>query len=128
METPELFPSILSDVVSNRFEIERKRLEAERRQLVEERINLDTRWKMNESNLALLGRLDQNGTAEPVTIITLMEAGETAMKALKRFTRSELAQRIRLDNPNLEFSEGSVVKPIKKGIDSRNVRMVQPHQ
>jgi hypothetical protein len=114
-------------VSSNRIKVERKRLEGERQQLNEERTRWEAKWNTNQSNLALLDRLSGEDGAEDAPM-TLIKAGVEAMKALKRFTRSQMVDRIRADYPDLQFSDSSVVKPIRRAMASRNVRMVQAHQ
>ena len=51
-----------------------------------------------------------------------------AMRRLKRFTRKELADHVRHLYPELEFSDFSVVKPMKQSEALGHVKLVQPSQ
>jgi hypothetical protein len=49
------------------------------------------------------------------------------MKAMKRFSRRELADRIKQEHPTVQFSEHSLSKPLSIAIKGGTVKMVKPN-
>ena len=99
----------------------------ELKRLSQEKEELTKRLDIVASNIALLHKIADNGKADE-ELPSLSGATMEAMEALKRFTRAELAARIKHVYPEMEFNEGSVMKPVKKAMDEGHVSLAQRNQ
>jgi hypothetical protein len=104
------------DMIAKKIQLEIDRLTQRKNELARE-------LEIVASNLSVLHKVSENGHEPPPP--TLSVATVSVMQAMKRFSRTELAERIRHTYPDLEFNEGSVVKPIKKAMSDQKVRLVQ---
>ena len=100
-------------------------MQQERQKLVTEKDQLLKNLEIVTSNIALLDKFCGSGKREPTP--RLIDAAPQAMEAMKRFTRSELAERIKQEHPSLEFAEGSLGKPLTIALKAGRVKLVQPN-
>jgi hypothetical protein len=96
------------------------------KRLMEEKAELSKRLDIVAAGIALLHKISDNGKGE--ILPPLGAAVDEAASSLKRFTRAELAERIKQLYPELEFNEGSVMKPLKKAVEGGKAKCVQPNQ
>lgn len=112
---------------SNLIYVKTSKIDLELKRLVEEKNDLVRKLEIIGSNIALLHKVSGNGN-EDQSPPTLGVAALAAMQGLKRFTRTELADRIKHLYPGMEFNHASVVKPIKQAIEKAQVRVAQASQ
>lgn len=104
-----------------------KKIDLELKRLTSEKEELTRKLEILASNIAILHKVCDSGLGEE-NLPSLGSAVNEAMKGLKRFTRTELAERVKHLYPDLEFNEASVVKPVKNAMLRGQVKLAQPSQ
>ena len=101
-----------------------KKIDLEMKRLMQRKEELTRELDIVAAGIALLHKVSNNGNEEVLPTLTV--AANEAMEAMKRFTRTELAERVKHLYPEMEFNEASVVKPIKQAMAKGNVKLAQP--
>jgi len=97
----------------------------EREKLAKEREELLKRVDHLTSNIALLDKYCGNGSREPTP--RLIDAAAQIMKSMKRFTKGQLAERVKHEYSALDFNVKSIGKPLSVAIKTGKVKLIQPN-
>jgi hypothetical protein len=101
--------------------------ELEIEKLEQEKQELSRRLEIVASQIAVLHRVFGNGKPDEA-LPSLFKAATDMMATMKRFTRKELAARVRHVHTHLKFKDDSVAKPITSALTTGQIKQVQANQ
>lgn len=107
--------------------VKNRKIEIELEKLEQEKHELTRKLEIVASNIAILHRISGNGKVED-ELPSLFKAATEMMKTMRRFTRKELAERVRHVHAHLRFQDDSVAKPISSALAAHQIKQVQANQ